>query len=182
MVLVKTVLYEGLNDTSSISAVFPGRFQTMQWSLSLSLSLSLLSHSQYWYFVLSLMYIILLFSWLSQESQGTVVRPHCQKHVSLWAVVKLWFHISSCIISPPALTGKHKLSTTKVCTCILYTTIKAKRLLLLYADYTHVFFRYVSVSLPRLVNFDWRVDVKTSSDSAARMAQPTCIVQMKVSL
>ena len=38
------------------------------------------------------------------------------------------------------------------------------------------------VSLPRLVNFDWRVDVKTSSDSATRMAQPTCIVQMKVSL
>ena len=38
-----------------------------------------------------------------------------------------------------------------------------------------------AVSLPRLVNFDWRVDVKTASDSAARMAQPTCIVQMKVS-
>lgn len=31
------------------------------------------------------------------------------------------------------------------------------------------------------MDFDWRVDVKTSSDSAARMAQPTCIVQMKVS-
>ena len=36
MVLVKTVLYEGLNDTASISALFPGWFQTMQWcSLSL---------------------------------------------------------------------------------------------------------------------------------------------------
>ena len=38
------------------------------------------------------------------------------------------------------------------------------------------------VSLPHLVDFDWRVDVKTSSDSAARMAQPTCIVQMKVTV
>ena len=36
------------------------------------------------------------------------------------------------------------------------------------------------VSLPRLVDFDWRVDVKTASDSASRMAQPTCLVQMKV--
>ena len=46
----------------------------------------------------------------------------------------------------------------------------------------YYYFHFSSVSLPRLVNFDWRVDVKTSSDSAARMAQPTCIVQMKVSL
>ena len=38
------------------------------------------------------------------------------------------------------------------------------------------------VSLPRLVDFDWRVDVKTSSDSMARMAQPTCLVQMKVGI
>ena len=29
--LVKTVLYEGLNDTPSISARFPGLFQCMQW-------------------------------------------------------------------------------------------------------------------------------------------------------
>ena len=36
------------------------------------------------------------------------------------------------------------------------------------------------VSLPHLVDFDWRLDVKTSSDSAVRMAQPTCLVQMKV--
>ena len=39
-----------------------------------------------------------------------------------------------------------------------------------------------AVSLPHLVDFDWRVDLKTSSDTAARMAYPTCIVQMKVSL
>ena len=37
------------------------------------------------------------------------------------------------------------------------------------------------VSLPRLIDFDWRVDVKTSSDSVMRMAVPTCLVQMKVS-
>ena len=36
------------------------------------------------------------------------------------------------------------------------------------------------VSLPRLIDFDWRVDVKTSSDSVTRMAVPTCLVQMKV--
>ena len=37
-----------------------------------------------------------------------------------------------------------------------------------------------SVSLARLVDFDWRVDVKTASDSISRMSVPTCILQMKV--
>ncbi|XP_060072390.1 COMM domain-containing protein 9-like [Ylistrum balloti] len=36
------------------------------------------------------------------------------------------------------------------------------------------------VSLPRLVDFDWRVDIKTSSDTITRMSVPTCILQMKV--
>uniref|UniRef100_A0A8C5MTV2 COMM domain containing 9 n=1 Tax=Leptobrachium leishanense TaxID=445787 RepID=A0A8C5MTV2_9ANUR len=36
------------------------------------------------------------------------------------------------------------------------------------------------VSLPRLVDMNWRVDVKTSSDSVTRMAIPTCLVQMKI--
>ncbi|KAK6184572.1 hypothetical protein SNE40_007020 [Patella caerulea] len=36
------------------------------------------------------------------------------------------------------------------------------------------------VSLPNLVDFDWRVDVKTSSDSIARMSVPTCILNMQV--
>lgn len=37
-----------------------------------------------------------------------------------------------------------------------------------------------SVSLPRLVDMDWRVDIKTSSDSISRMAVPTCLLQLKV--
>ena len=36
------------------------------------------------------------------------------------------------------------------------------------------------VSLPKLVDFDWRVDVKTSSDTISRMSMPTCIVQLQV--
>ncbi|CAH1787712.1 unnamed protein product [Owenia fusiformis] len=36
------------------------------------------------------------------------------------------------------------------------------------------------VSLPRLTDFDWRVDIKTASDSMARMNVPTCILQLKV--
>ncbi|ESO91559.1 hypothetical protein LOTGIDRAFT_163283 [Lottia gigantea] len=36
------------------------------------------------------------------------------------------------------------------------------------------------VSLPNLVDFDWRVDVKTASDSIARMSVPTCILNMQV--
>ncbi|XP_069132244.1 COMM domain-containing protein 9-like [Argopecten irradians] len=36
------------------------------------------------------------------------------------------------------------------------------------------------VSLPRLVDFDWRVDIKTSSDTITRMSVPTCVLQMKV--
>ncbi|EDO35919.1 predicted protein, partial [Nematostella vectensis] len=36
------------------------------------------------------------------------------------------------------------------------------------------------VSLPRLVDFDWRVDVKTSSDAITRMSIPTCIMQLQV--
>ncbi|XP_075044457.1 COMM domain-containing protein 9 [Mixophyes fleayi] len=37
-----------------------------------------------------------------------------------------------------------------------------------------------SISLPRLVDLDWRVDIKTSSDSVASMAVPTCLLQMKI--
>lgn len=40
--------------------------------------------------------------------------------------------------------------------------------------------RLLPVSLPRLVDLDWRVDIKTSSDSISRMAVPTCLLQMKV--
>ncbi|KAM6158846.1 COMM domain-containing protein 9 isoform 2-T2 [Rhynchocyon petersi] len=36
------------------------------------------------------------------------------------------------------------------------------------------------ISLPRLVDLDWRVDIKTSSDSFSRMAVPTCLLQMKI--
>ncbi|XP_066557108.1 COMM domain-containing protein 9 [Amia ocellicauda] len=36
------------------------------------------------------------------------------------------------------------------------------------------------ISLPQLVDMDWRVDIKTASDSMNRMAVPTCLVQMKV--
>ncbi|XP_006642502.2 COMM domain-containing protein 9 [Lepisosteus oculatus] len=36
------------------------------------------------------------------------------------------------------------------------------------------------IALPRLVDVDWRVDVKTASDTLNRMAVPTCLVQMKV--
>ncbi|XP_030056661.1 COMM domain-containing protein 9 [Microcaecilia unicolor] len=36
------------------------------------------------------------------------------------------------------------------------------------------------ISLPRLVDMDWRVDIKTSSDSISRMAVPTCLLQMKI--
>ncbi|XP_061077175.1 COMM domain-containing protein 9 isoform X1 [Conger conger] len=37
-----------------------------------------------------------------------------------------------------------------------------------------------TVSLPQLVDMDWRVDMKTASDSVRRMAVPTCLVHMKV--
>uniref|UniRef100_A0A5G2R7L1 COMM domain containing 9 n=1 Tax=Sus scrofa TaxID=9823 RepID=A0A5G2R7L1_PIG len=36
------------------------------------------------------------------------------------------------------------------------------------------------ISLPRLVDLDWRVDIKTSSDSISRLAVPTCLLQMKI--
>ncbi|XP_064169117.1 COMM domain-containing protein 9 [Anguilla rostrata] len=36
------------------------------------------------------------------------------------------------------------------------------------------------ISLPQLVDMDWRVDMKTASDSVSRMAVPTCLVHMKV--
>jgi len=38
------------------------------------------------------------------------------------------------------------------------------------------------VFLPRLVDFDWRVDIKTSSDSLSRMSVPTCLLQLQVSI
>jgi len=36
------------------------------------------------------------------------------------------------------------------------------------------------VSLPRLLDMDWRVDMKTSSDSVARMSVPTCILNLQI--
>ncbi|KAL9955939.1 hypothetical protein ACROYT_G037344 [Oculina patagonica] len=36
------------------------------------------------------------------------------------------------------------------------------------------------VSLPKLIDFDWRVDVKTSSNAISRMSMPTCIMQLQV--
>ncbi|KFM60155.1 COMM domain-containing protein 9, partial [Stegodyphus mimosarum] len=37
-----------------------------------------------------------------------------------------------------------------------------------------------SVSVPRLAEFDWRVDLKMSSGKIARMSEPTCILQLKI--
>ncbi|XP_018412978.1 PREDICTED: COMM domain-containing protein 9 isoform X2 [Nanorana parkeri] len=37
-----------------------------------------------------------------------------------------------------------------------------------------------SIALPRLVDLDWRVDIKTASDFMTRMAVPTCLLQMKI--
>jgi len=36
------------------------------------------------------------------------------------------------------------------------------------------------VGLPRLADFNWRVDVKSASNRLNRMAEPTCFVQIKV--
>ncbi|ELU08751.1 hypothetical protein CAPTEDRAFT_183930 [Capitella teleta] len=36
------------------------------------------------------------------------------------------------------------------------------------------------VSLPQLVDFNWRVDIKTSADTLSRMSVPTCILQLQV--
>ncbi|XP_078077351.1 COMM domain-containing protein 9 [Mustelus asterias] len=36
------------------------------------------------------------------------------------------------------------------------------------------------ISLPHLIDMDWRVDIKTSSDNVSRMAVPTCLLQMKI--
>ncbi|XP_015906948.1 COMM domain-containing protein 9 [Parasteatoda tepidariorum] len=37
-----------------------------------------------------------------------------------------------------------------------------------------------SVSVPRLVEYDWRVDLKMASGKIARMSEPTCILNLKV--
>ena len=91
MVLVKTVLYEGLDETASISALFPGLFPSiLNFSLSLPfLSLSLLIIillvlcSQLKLILIKGTALLLLFSRLSQESQRVIIGPHCQKHVRL---------------------------------------------------------------------------------------------------
>ncbi|KAK3557734.1 hypothetical protein QTP86_000315 [Hemibagrus guttatus] len=36
------------------------------------------------------------------------------------------------------------------------------------------------ISLPRLTDLEWRVDMKMASDSVSRMAVPTCILHMKI--
>ena len=36
------------------------------------------------------------------------------------------------------------------------------------------------VSIPRLVEFDWRIDVKRASENVAAMSVPTVLVQLQV--
>ncbi|XP_059177644.1 COMM domain-containing protein 9-like [Physella acuta] len=38
----------------------------------------------------------------------------------------------------------------------------------------------MKLSLPKLLDFDWRVDIKTSSDAVARMSVPTCILNFQI--
>ncbi|GIY58693.1 COMM domain-containing protein 9 [Caerostris darwini] len=37
-----------------------------------------------------------------------------------------------------------------------------------------------SVSVPKLTEFDWRVDLKMASSKIARMSEPTCILHLKI--
>ena len=37
------------------------------------------------------------------------------------------------------------------------------------------------VSLPRLKEFDWRIDIKSGSDAVTRLQVPTCLLELKVS-
>ncbi|KAG8190366.1 hypothetical protein JTE90_022013 [Oedothorax gibbosus] len=37
-----------------------------------------------------------------------------------------------------------------------------------------------SVSMPKLTEFDWRVDLKMASGKVARMSEPTCILHLKI--
>ncbi|XP_054714955.1 COMM domain-containing protein 9-like [Uloborus diversus] len=37
-----------------------------------------------------------------------------------------------------------------------------------------------SISMPRLTEFDWRVDLKMASGKVARMNEPTCILHLKI--
>lgn len=41
--------------------------------------------------------------------------------------------------------------------------------------------RVFLVSLPKLKEIDWRVDMVTGSDCVSRLSVPTCLVQFKVS-
>ncbi|XP_065185469.1 COMM domain-containing protein 9-like [Sycon ciliatum] len=36
------------------------------------------------------------------------------------------------------------------------------------------------ISLPQLLDFDWRIDVKTSASNFSRLAMPTCLLQLQV--
>lgn len=37
-----------------------------------------------------------------------------------------------------------------------------------------------TVSLPRLVDFDWRLDFKTASNSLSKMTQPSALLNLKI--
>jgi hypothetical protein len=43
-----------------------------------------------------------------------------------------------------------------------------------------LFVSHSAVSLPKLKDFDWRIDFKTASNQSIKMAVPTCIIDMKV--
>ncbi|XP_032081798.1 COMM domain-containing protein 9 isoform X1 [Thamnophis elegans] len=57
----------------------------------------------------------------------------------------------------------------------------AKYLIMQVYSYYHTLDQiHKHISLPRLVDMDWRVDIKTSSDNISKMAIPTCLLQLKI--
>lgn len=51
-----------------------------------------------------------------------------------------------------------------------------------YINFFHVLYIYFTVTVPRLMEFDWRVDLKMASGKIARMSEPTCILNLKVNI
>lgn len=46
----------------------------------------------------------------------------------------------------------------------------------------HILYICFTVTVPRLMEFDWRVDLKMASGKIARMSEPTCILNLKVNI
>uniref|UniRef100_A0A8C5JZG7 COMM domain-containing protein n=1 Tax=Jaculus jaculus TaxID=51337 RepID=A0A8C5JZG7_JACJA len=124
---------------------------------------------------------------LLKASSKDVVRQLCQENFSRSALGSKSLLDITC--SSLSVTRRRPSNCFRLCTAILtlfpenfHQNLKnlLTKIILEHLTAWRTEAQASQISLPRLVDLNWRVDIKTSSDSISSMAVPTCLLQMKI--